>query len=185
MSDFDFTIFPTLTTVRLNLRELRESDAADVFVFRGDPEVQKYNGPPMTDVSEFDALLGFSRDQFTRKDGLLWALEHRASNHVIGLAGLSYDARHARAALGYDLARAHWGRGLATEALAAVMRFGFETLNLNRIEAETIVDNAPSVRVLEKLGFVREGVRRAYSLEEDGLYHDDAIYALLRSEYAT
>lgn len=183
MSAFDFTTFPTLTTDHLTLRPLQPDDADDVFVFRSDAEVQKYNGATMTDVSEFDGMLGFSRDQFARQEGLLWAMEDRTTGTVIGLVGLSYDAYHARASLGYDVARHVWGQGLATEALRAVVRFGFEEMGLNRIDAETIVDNAPSVRVLEKLGFRREGVRKAYSLEDDGLYHDDAIYARLRTEY--
>jgi ribosomal-protein-alanine N-acetyltransferase len=184
MSDFDFSAFPTLTTSRLVLRQPKPGDADDIFVFRSDPEVQKYNGVPMTDIAEYQHMLQFSRDQFAAREGLLWAVVLREEQKVVGLVGFSYDSYHARASLGYDIAREYWGRGIASEALEAVLRFGFEQLALNRIEAETIVDNLPSVRVLEKLGFEREGVRKAYSLEDDGLYHDDAIYALLRSQYS-
>ena len=184
MQRFDFVTFPTLGTARLDLRAPRAADADDIFVFRSDPEVQKYNGVPMADVAEVAGLLDFSRDQFAGQHGILWAVAQRDENKVVGLAGLSYDSYHARAALGYDFARQYWGRGLATEALHAVIRFGFVEMGLNRIEAETIADNFASVRVLEKLGFTCEGVRKAYSFEDDGAYHDDAIYALLRRQYA-
>ena len=63
-----------------------------------------------------------------------------------------------------------------------VVRFGFERQNLNRIEAATIADNFQSVALLTKLGFRLEGLRREFSWEEDGTFHDSAMYALLRSE---
>jgi ribosomal-protein-alanine N-acetyltransferase len=69
---------------------------------------------------------------------------------------------------------------LATEALTAAVRFGFSEMQLNRIEAQTIADNEPSTRLLDRLGFAREGTRRRYSWEEDGTFHDGAIYGLLR-----
>ena len=87
---------------------------------------------------------------------------------------------HRRADIGYDLARELWGQGLATEALTAAIRFGFSDMQLNRIEAQTIADNEPSTRLLGRLGFAREGTRRRYSWEEDGTFHDGAIYGLLR-----
>ena len=82
--------------------------------------------------------------------------------------------------IGYDLARDQWGQGSATEALTAAIRFGFAEMLLNRIEAQTIADNASSTRLLGRLGFAREGTRRRYSWEEDGTFHDGAIYGLLR-----
>ena len=69
---------------------------------------------------------------------------------------------------------------MATEALTAVIRFGFSEMQLNRIEAQTIADNRSSTRLLGRLGFAREGTRRRYSWEEDGTFHDGAIYGLLR-----
>lgn len=72
-----------------------------------------------------------------------------------------------------------WGQGLATEALTAAIRFGFSDKQLNRIEAQTIADNRSSTRLLGRLGFALEGMRRRYSWEEDGTFHDGAIYGLL------
>jgi [ribosomal protein S5]-alanine N-acetyltransferase len=185
MQPFDFAAFPTLTTPRLLLRELMPDDAADVFVFRSDPEVQKYNGVPLSQPEEAQELIAAVRGGYEGQHNILWAITRRDNGRVIGLAGFGYwDQYHARAAVGYDLARDQWQQGITTEAMQMIIQFGFERMLLHRIEAETIADHTASVRLLEKLGFQREGVRREFSLEDDGVYHDDAIYGLLRREYS-
>ena len=72
---------------------------------------------------------------------------------------------------------------LAIAAAREIIRFGFERMHLNRIDADTIEDNHESVRMLKKLGFVREGIRRGYSHEDDGEYHASTINGLPRSDY--
>ena len=67
--------------------------------------------------------------------------------------------------------------------MSFVLNFGFTLMNLNRVDVYTIADNHRSVRMLERLGFVREGTRRGYSWEEDGTFHDGAIYGLLHHEW--
>ena len=182
---FDFSTFPVLTTDRLLLRELLPSDAADGFVFRSDPEVQKYNADPMKHISEAQSFIEEIRAEYAAQQAPGWAVCFHDRNTVLGLVGFGYWNRfHHRAEIGYDLARAYWGRGIGSEAVRAIIRFGFEHMHLHRIEAATIVDNVESVHLLEKLGFKREGVRREYSLEEDGAYHDSAMYGLLRREHA-
>ena len=69
------------------------------------------------------------------------------------------------------------------ERLRAIVRFGFEQLGLNRIYARIIADNHESVRLLERLGFQREGTFRKHSWEDDGTFHDSAMYGLLREEF--
>lgn len=85
--------------------------------------------------------------------------------------------------MGYDLTRAYWGRGLASEALRRVLQFAFSEMNVNRIYAGTIADNQESVRMLQRNGFTREGTRRQSSWEDDGTFHDSALYGLLREEF--
>jgi ribosomal-protein-alanine N-acetyltransferase len=182
---FDFSNFPTLETKRFILREPVTSDAPDVYVFRSDPEVQKYNDEPMVDVSEAVAFIQEHMDEYAAQQRILWAIAFRDEDRVLGLCGFNYwNRHHNRASIGYDLARAHWGRGIATEALRAMLRFGFEHMGLHRIEAETIADNVESVRLLRRLGFQLEGVRREYSLEDDGAYHASAVYGLLTGEFS-
>jgi ribosomal-protein-alanine N-acetyltransferase len=185
MSDlFDFSTFPALTTERLVLRDLLPSDAPDVFVFRGDYEVQKYNDDVLTSVSQVSDFIDAMRAGYYARQRIMWAITRRGEDQVIGLCGFNYwDRKHNRAAIGYDLARAYWGQGIGTEAVSAIVRFGFERMRLNRIEAEALVDNTASVRLLEKLGFQREGARREFTLEDDGAYHDGGIFGLLRRAY--
>lgn len=183
---FDFSTFPTLTSERVVLREFEHEDAADLFVWRSDPEVQKYNSEPMETVDQAAALIEDLRHEYAAKTAIHWAVTLSEEGRAIGLFGfVSWERFHHRAEVGYDLRRDYWGRGLATEALAEMLRFGFTRMQLNRVEAQTIADNHESVRLLQRLGFQREGLRRAYSLEDDGTYHDGAIYGLLRRDHAS
>ena len=178
---FDFSAFPVLITDRIILRELRKEDAADLLVFRGDAEEQRFNSEPLQTLEQSLALIDEVRGDYAAQTGLPWALTLKSSGRVVGLFGYHHwDHYHRRADIGYDLARELWGQGLATEALTAAIRFGFSEMQLNRIEAQTIADNTSSTRLLGRLGFTREGTRRSYSWEEDGTFHDGAIYGLLR-----
>ena len=182
---FDFSTFPRLYTERLALRAIIPADAADVFVFRSDAEVQKYNADPLTDVAEAFALIDQFSSWYTAQQAIIWGITFHNENKVLGLCSIHHwNRRHHRAEIGYDLARRDRGQGIATEAVRAVLRFGFEQMQLHRIEAYTILDNFASVRLLEKLGFQREGVRREYSLEDDGIYHSSGVFGLLRREQA-
>ena len=138
----------------------------------------------MREVGEALALLTELREAYAAGQHLYWALTVPPAQGVIGICGFnSWQRSHRRAAIGYDLARSYWGQGIGTEAVGAIVRFGFERMGLNRVEAETIIDNWASVRLLEKLGFRREGVRREYSWEDDGRFHGSTVNGLLRSEY--
>ena len=85
--------------------------------------------------------------------------------------------------LGYWLGHAYWGRGIATSAVRAVVRYGFETLDLRRLEAPVMSGNLASARVLEKAGFVREATLSACYVDREGTLHDGIMYRMIRSEY--
>ena len=183
---FDFMTFPVLMTERLTLRELRRTDAADVLVFRGDPIVQKYDDPVIHTEAEALAFIDELQDEYLTQQGISWAVTRSDEDVVLGAFGLHHwDPYHRRAEAGYGLAHASWGQGIGSEALRAIVRFGSEQLDLNRIYARTIADNHESVRLLERLGFQREGTFRRHSWEEDGTFHDSAMYGLLREEFPT
>jgi len=121
--------------------------------------------------------------EYDAGEGIVWAVVLISVDTVIGLVGFhGWDRYHRRAEAGYGIARDYWGQGIASEALRAILRFGFEDMNLNRVFARTIADNLESVRLLERLGFQREGTQRAHSWEDDGTFHDSAIYGLLVGE---
>ena len=182
---FDFKTFPVLKTERLTLRNLRRSDAADVLVFRGDPIVQKYDDPIIHTEAQAQSFIDELHAEYNAREGICWALTLSGQDVVVGAFALHHwNQYHRRAEAGYGLAHAYWGQGIGSEALRAILRFGFEQLNLNRIYARTIADNHESVRLLERLGFQREGTMRKHSWEDDGTFHDSAIYGLLGQEFA-
>jgi ribosomal-protein-alanine N-acetyltransferase len=114
---------------------------------------------------------------------LRWGITLKDSPTVIGMCGFNYWVRHdQRASIGYDLARAYWGQGLMTEAVRAMVDFGFGYMNLNRIEADADGRNPASARVLHKVGFHDEGVQREQFFE-NGRFYDLHLFALLRREY--
>lgn len=181
---FDYSGFPALTTERLILRQARLTDAADVLIFRGDPYVQRFNGPTFEKIAEAEELIRDLHRELAAERGLSWAVSLKRSGRVVGLFGFhGWSRHHRRSDIGYDMARDCWGQGYASEALGAMLGFGFSHMDLNRVEAQTIADNHESVRLLERLGFQLEGTRRSYSWEDDGTFHAGAIYGLLRNEF--
>jgi [ribosomal protein S5]-alanine N-acetyltransferase len=172
---------PDLRTERLVLREPALADGPAVLVFRGDPRVQRFNDEPLPDVAAAEAFIGFLRADSAAGARRHWAITIDAE--VVGLIGLhTWEPHHRRAELGYDLACSRWGQGIAREAARAVIDYGFTTMKLHRIQAHTIADNHRSVRLLERLGFHREGTLREYSFEDDLTFHDSAVYGLLATD---
>ena len=110
-------------------------------------------------------------------------MEYLEENRIIGTIGFMwYNEENRSAEVGYSLSRAYWNRGLMTEALSAVVRYGFERLGLNRIEAQHEVDNPASGAVMRKAGMVREGTLRQ-RLCNKGKFVDVDLYAALRADY--
>ena len=152
-----------------------------MLVFRGDPRVQRFNDEPLRDVAAAEAFIEFLRANSAADARRHWAIT--VNDEVVGLIGLhTWQHHHRRAELGYDMAVPYWGQGIASEAARAVIGYGFTTMKLHRIQAHTIADNHRSVRLLERLGFRREGTLRQYSLEDDLTFHDSAVYCLLRTD---
>jgi [ribosomal protein S5]-alanine N-acetyltransferase len=177
-----FPTFPLLTTRRIRLREIVPTDAPDVFAFRRDPEEQRYNDPPLAHPDEADALIERLAREYREHGAVRWGLA-LDDDVVVGLFGFnSWDTTNRRASIGYDLKRSLWGRGLATEAMRSILRFGFEEMELNRVEAHTDAANVRSIRMLRRLGFWREGTFHDHFLE-DGQFHDVALFALLRQDH--
>jgi ribosomal-protein-alanine N-acetyltransferase len=181
---------PMLETDRLTLRALTPADRAAVFALFADPRVAvPTHIAPFEVIEHADEEIAFFARRFAAKGGIRWGLTLKGDDTIIGTAGFpSIDAEKYRAEIGYNLAYAHWGRGLASEAVRALVGLGFAQLNLHRIEATTNLDNTRSMRVLAKVGFTEEGILRDYVYwHERGVFYgvyDARLYALLRREYA-
>ncbi|MFC2015754.1 GNAT family N-acetyltransferase [Chloroflexota bacterium] len=180
--------FPVLESQRLILREFRPSDAEAVFdIFSREAVTMHYVFAAMRSVGEARKLVKARAGAFSKGTGIRWAiaLKDRA-NAVVGSCGYYSPNRAFHSVeLGYDLHPEFWRRGIMTEALAAIFDFGFSDaflFHLNRIEALTELDNAPSIQLLRKLGFKEEGIRREYGYWKDS-YHDVRSFALLRPEW--
>jgi ribosomal-protein-alanine N-acetyltransferase len=143
----------------------------------------KYDSERVNSEDEAREFIDRMRRETTERKRIMWGVASQEDNCLLGMCGLAnWSAVHQRAELGFDLRRDRWGKSLAYEATMAVVRFGFEQLKLHRIEAFTVADNTRSVRLLERLGFKREGLQRDASMEADGAFHDCAQYGLLRTD---
>ncbi|MEK6371707.1 MAG: GNAT family N-acetyltransferase [Acidobacteriota bacterium] len=111
-----------------------------------------------------------------------FAITLRESGELVGAIGLVVGREHDRAEIGYWIAVEHWNRGYATEAARAVIRYGFEELNLNRIFAVHFARNAGSGRVMQKLGMRHEGSLREH-LVKWGERIDVELYGILRGDW--
>ncbi|MBI1257116.1 MAG: GNAT family N-acetyltransferase [Chloroflexi bacterium] len=182
---FDFSTFPVLHTRRLIMREIVAADVQDMFRIRGDIRVTRLNsGRPMEHIDEARDLIEKGRQAFADHRRIDWGITLKEpQTGLIGRCGFNYILRQdRRASIGYDLGYAYWGKGIMTEAVRAMVRFGFAQLNLNRIEADAAAENAGSIRVLEKVGFQREGLQHEQYFEWDE-FHDLVLFALLKKDY--
>ena len=178
------TPFPHLDTPRLLLRAFAPADVPALVALAGDYEVAKntLNIPHPYREEHARQWVRQTRENFQQRVAYAFALELRATGELIGGIGLNLERRFDRAETGYWLGRPHWGRGLATEALGALLRFGFAELGLNKIYATHLAGNPASGRVMLKNGMVKEG-ELAQHAKRDGHYHDLWQYRLLRAEY--
>jgi ribosomal-protein-alanine N-acetyltransferase len=168
---------PELFTARLWLRPFQPDDLNALTQLYGDAEVMKYigNGQPRT-RAETEALLAQMIRQWEQHGFGRWAMILQATGELIGRCGLSFLHQAEEVELGYLLARAYWGQGLATEASRACVQFGFEALKLDRIVAVARPENRASARVMEKIGMVFQGY---------AFYHNAEVvyYAISRVAY--
>lgn len=179
-----------LRSERLLLRPLRPADAPAVLATYADPAVVRYwSAAPWTALAQAEQYIDGAMRDIADGSALRLALtlagaaDGNEAGTFIGQASLHhFDAQNRRCDLGYALAPAHWGQGYMGEALDALLGFGFDSLDLHRIEADIDPRNAPSRRTAERLGFVQEGLLRERWLV-GGEVCDTALYGLLRRDW--
>ena len=171
-----------IETERLILRRPRREDAAPMFArYAGDAVVTRYLGwATHQTVQDTRAFIDFCDSEWTRWPAGPYMIETRADGALVGGTGLGFETR-AQATTGYVLARDAWGKGYATEALIA-MRDLASRLGVERLYALCHPEHTASWRVLEKGGFVREGLLRGYAEFpnlEPGAKRDVLCYAVV------
>lgn len=177
-------ILPTLTAPRVRLRWLTSRDVQSLFTIFGDNEVTRYWGHSMLpDLEAATALLADIQTKFAGQILFQWGIALRDTDDVVGTCTLaSLDVENRRAELGFALAKTFWGQGYISEALPALLQFGFGEMQLHRVWADTDPRNEPSIRTLERLGFRREGVLREHYLLHGEPQHA-VVYGLLRADW--
>jgi RimJ/RimL family protein N-acetyltransferase len=175
---------PTLHTARLRLRPFDDADADDLFALHNSAQVLRYwDAPPWSDRVRAEGFITTCRQMDERGTGARLAVGRASDGGFIGWCSLNrWNPDHRSASLGYCFRAEAWGHGYATEAARAVLSWAFDTLDLNRVQAETDTRNVASARVLEKVGFVREGALREDCVV-DGEVSDSWVYGLLRREW--
>lgn len=170
---------------RLSLKEINWNVLNLIHNLQSLPEVDRYNtlGIPKSIEDTKNVLRPYIEDQnnIARKQ-FCWTIHLKLNKEFIGIAGMILSAdRFRMGEIYYNLLPTHWGNGYATEVARSLIDFGFSKVKLHRIEAGVATENARSIRVLEKVGMIREGIRRKI-LPIRGEWKDNYHYAIVEDD---
>jgi RimJ/RimL family protein N-acetyltransferase len=173
-----------LHTARLRLRAFEDADTDDLFTLHSNAYVLRYwDSPPWSERDRAEKFITRCREMAQEGSGARLAVERVSDSAFIGWCTLNnWNPDYRSASLGYCYGEAAWGHGYATEAAHAVLQWAYGTLDLNRVQAETDTRNVASARVLDKLGFQREGTLREDCIV-NGDVSDSWVYGLIRREW--
>ncbi|NLR68600.1 GNAT family N-acetyltransferase [Chitinophaga varians] len=175
---------PVLSTEQLVLRPITEKDTAALFSLFSKEEVTRYMDiDAFTNITEATQIITYFRERWEKQEGMRWAITFKGKDELVGTCGFHHwNKTHYKIELGYDLLPSYWGKGIMTTAIGQILRFVFEELQLNRVEAFVDPLNAASSRLLGRVGFRHEGMLRDAFFEK-GKFVDADLYSLLRREY--
>ncbi len=178
-------VFPVLETKRLILRELKINDAEEIYIYLSDSDVTKYLEGNADSKEEAQGYISWCAKGFMERKDIRWGIELKANKELIGDCGLGHINEPKRPTeLGYMLSKKYWDQGYMSEALSAILKYGFNELDLHRIQGWTHPDNKASSKLLMKYGFIKEGFHREFIyIWHKGIYIDAEMYALLNSDY--
>ena len=183
MTSFPSTTFPELITERLRLNRLSETDLPELYIHRSDPKNMHFiHRDPPQHPGEVRALYDKIQGAYENQEGIAWAIRWKEHSELMGtIVYHNMKKEHFRAEIGYLIHHPWWNRGIASEAVAAVMKYGFEQLGLHTIEAVINPSNAASEKVLTRNGFVKEGYFRE-NYFYNGKFFDSEIYTAFNPE---
>ena len=181
MLNINFNPFPDLETKRFMLRRLSVDDVNEVYSLRSNPETMKYIPRPL--LKNNDEALGhinMINEKIDANQGINWAICYKDNPKFIGLLGIfKIYEENFRAEIGYMILPDYHNQGIVTEALEAIIKYGFDVMNLHSLEAIIDPQNIASEKVLLKNGFIKE----AHLIENEfaeGKFWDTVIYSLLK-----
>lgn len=181
--DDAFQKFPILTTKRLILREITMDDTEKIFHLFNSLETTDLFSPPKFDcIEDAKNFIAKSKKGYFRKWFIDWWITLKDNNLIIGSIRLGPFEMESKATIGYFISGEYNGKGIMTEAIRVVVNFAFEVLGLHRIEATDHPENHASSRILEKLGFKKEGLLRMHQWRNDK-WSDSLLWSILRSDF--
>ena len=165
------------------MREVSLDDREAILQNYGDSAVTEYFMEPLGTLEQAEAIADEYAGCFRKGTGIVWAITLQGDDALVGTCGYEVLSKpDRRGEIGFDLGRPYWGRGLMQEALRAAIGYGFECLDLNRVEAYVLAENTRSIRVLKSLHFETEGVLREHRWFKGRLW-DNVVMALLKKEW--
>ncbi|MFI5128624.1 MAG: GNAT family N-acetyltransferase [Chitinophagales bacterium] len=178
MLAINFTPFPDLTSERLRFRPLIPEDVNEIFGLRSDERVNRFIGRTQCkSFEEAGAFINKINRNIHNNESIYWAIAFKNDNKLIGTICLwNIQPENYRAEIGYELNPEYWGKGIMTEAIPTIIEYGFETMKLHSIQADLDPANSPSVVLLERNGFVKEGHFKE-STYFNGKFSDRVVYS--------
>ena len=176
----NFTPFPNLETESLYLRRIDNDDVNEIFALRSNKETMKFIPRPLVKTEE-EALehIALIDSKIETNEGINWAITLKNNPKLIGIIGhYRIKPENYRAEIGYMLLPEFHGKGIITEAISEVVKYGFEVMRLHSIEAIIAPENFASEKVLQKNGFIKEAHLKENECFE-GKFLDTVIYSLL------
>ncbi|MGF7050707.1 ribosomal-protein-alanine N-acetyltransferase [Paenibacillus sp. DS2015] len=175
---------PIFETNRLVIRKLEIQDAEDYFYVLSDLETIKHTRWELFQSIEDSTLYLKNLEQkYQLRQAFHWGIVDKDSNKIIGrIAFVNVDVDNDKTEIGYVVSREYWNKGIVFEAARELIKFGFEELGLNRIEARCNEDNVGSERIMQKIGMEFEGLLRE-QLKMKGEYKTQKFYSIIRSDF--
>jgi RimJ/RimL family protein N-acetyltransferase len=173
-----------VSTERLVLRRFREEDAGALAAYRNDPEVARYQSwsVPYSPERAHYSVRSMAAADPGQPGWFQFAVTLERDGALIGDVGVNLDGNLRQAEIGYTIAPAFQRQGYGAEAVRAVLRYLFEERGLHRVSAECDARNEASARLLERVGFTREGLRRQHAWFKNE-WADELLFGLLRAEW--
>jgi len=179
-----YSDLPTLETERLILRKVTKEDIEDMYLYGSDEEVSKYvTWNTHETIADTKGFVEFVLNKYENKQVSPWGIEYKENGKFIGTIDFVWwQPNHKIAEIGYVISKDYWGKGLTTEVAKELVKFGFEEMDLVRVQARCDVENIASARVMEKAGMTLEGIIRK-GIFVKGEHRDLKMYSILKEEF--
>lgn len=175
-----------LKTKRLHIRELTSADIENVHKLHSLPETDEFNTlgiPENIQTTEKILTEWLNLQKQEPRNSHIFCIDKNDDNKFIGLIAINLGkVNYKTAEVWFKIHKDHWRQGYTTEALTRLLKYGFNDLKLHRIEAGCAVENIASIKTLEKVGFIREGIKRK-KLPIRGEWKDNYFYGILEEDF--